>query len=65
MEKGFLNFAQKSLSSILHIQISAINSSLFCGCSMVYKPLAGIMLAHEIFNKQAQIIAMRVYRIVN
>ncbi len=62
--KGFLSFAQKTLSPILPIHISARNSSLFYGCSMVYKPLAGMMLAHEIFNKNAQTISMRVGEII-
>lgn len=62
--KGFLNFAQKTQSPILPIHIAARNSSLFYGCSMVYKPLAGMMLAHEIFNKNEQTIAMRVGKMI-
>ncbi|MFT7234704.1 MAG: putative hemolysin [Methylophagaceae bacterium] len=62
--KGFLNFAQKTLSPILPIHISARNSPLFYGCSMVYKPLAGMMLAHEIFNKHEKTIPMRVGKLL-
>ncbi len=62
--KGFLNFAQKTRSPILPVYISARNSSLFYGCSMVYKPLAGMMLAHEIFNKQEKTISMRVGKLI-
>ena len=58
--KGFLIFAQKSGAPILPIHISARNSSLFYGCSMVYKPLAGMMLAHEIFNKHEKTIRLKV-----
>lgn len=62
--KGFFNFAQKTLSPILPIHITARNSSLFYGCSMVYKPLAGMMLAHEIFNKYEKTIPMRVGKLL-
>jgi len=62
--KGFLNFAQKTRSPILPVYISARNSSLFYGCSMVYKPMAAMMLAHEIFNKQEKTISMRVGKMI-
>ena len=57
---GFLNFAKKTNSPILPIYVDARNSSLFYSSSMVYKPLAGMLLAHEIFNKKSQTISMRV-----
>lgn len=57
---GFLNFAKKTQSPILPIYIEARNSSLFYSASMVYKPLSGMMLAHEMFNKNSKTIAMRV-----
>ncbi len=41
---------------ILPIFVDARNSSLFYSRSMVYKPLAGMLLAHEIFNENAQTI---------
>jgi len=62
--KGFLNFAQMSAAPILPIHISARNSSLFYGCSMVYKPLAGMMLAHEIFNKHEKTIRLKVGKLL-
>ena len=62
--KGFLNFAQISAAPILPIHISARNSSLFYGCSMVYKPLAGMMLAHEIFNKHEKTIRLKVGKLL-
>jgi putative hemolysin len=62
--KGFLKFAQKTLSPILPIHISARNSSLFYGCSMVYKPLSGMLLAHEIFNKNKKTIQMQVGKLL-
>lgn len=57
---GFLNFAKKTSAPILPIFIGARNSSLFYSASMVYKPLSGMMLAHEMFNKNSKNIMMRV-----
>lgn len=57
---GFLNFAKKTQSPILPIYVEARNSSLFYSASMVYKPLSGMMLAHEMFNKNSKTISMRV-----
>jgi len=57
---GFLSFAKKTNSPILPIYVNARNSSLFYSSSMVYKPLAGMLLAHEIFNKTSKTISMRV-----
>jgi putative hemolysin len=57
---GFLNFAKKTNAPILPVYIGARNSSLFYSASMVYKPLSGMMLAHEMFNKNSKSIFMRV-----
>jgi putative hemolysin len=57
---GFLNFAKKTNAPILPIYVGARNSSLFYSASMVYKPLSGMMLAHEMFNKNSKNITMRV-----
>lgn len=57
---GFLHFAKKTNSPILPIFVDARNSSLFYSSSMVYKPLAGMLLAHEVFNKQSQTITLKV-----
>jgi len=57
---GFLTFAKKSNAPILPIYVDARNSPLFYSSSMVYKPLAGILLAHEIFNKHSKTISMQV-----
>ncbi len=53
---GFLNFAKKTNSPILPVFVGARNSSLFYSASMVYKPLSGMMLAREMFNKNAKTI---------
>jgi putative hemolysin len=57
---GFLSFAKKTNSPVLPIYVGAKNSPLFYSCSMVFKPLAGMMLAHEMFNKTNKTINMRV-----
>ncbi len=57
---GFLTFAKKTNAPVLPIHVGAKNSPLFYSCSMVYKPLAGMMLAHEMFNKSYKTINMRV-----
>jgi len=57
---GFLHFAKKTNSPILPIYVDARNSSLFYSSSMFYKPLAAMLLAHEIFNKKSQTITLRV-----
>lgn len=57
---GFLHFAKKTNSPILPIYVDARNSSLFYSSSIIYKPLAGMLLAHEIFNKNSQTITLRV-----
>lgn len=57
---GFLNFAKKTNAPILPVYVGARNSSLFYSASMVYKPLSGMMLAHEMFNKTSKNITMRV-----
>ncbi|AFJ03578.1 Putative hemolysin [Methylophaga frappieri] len=55
---GFLNFAKKTGAPILPVFVGARNSSLFYSASMVYKPLSGMMLAHEMFNKNSKTISM-------
>ncbi|MFT7414762.1 MAG: putative hemolysin [Methylophagaceae bacterium] len=57
---GFLHFAKKTNAPVLPIYVDARNSSLFYSSSMVYKPLAAMLLAHEIFNKKSQTITLRV-----
>ncbi len=51
---GFLKLAQKSRSPILPIYIKAGNSALFYAASMLYKPLATLLLVQEMFNKKNQ-----------
>tara|TARA_R110002074_G_scaffold145034_2_gene293535 strand:- start:168680 stop:170392 length:1713 start_codon:yes stop_codon:yes gene_type:complete len=57
---GFLSFAKKTNAPILPIYAAARNSSLFYSSSMIYKPLSGMLLAHEMFNKNSKTIMFRI-----
>lgn len=49
---GFLRIAKKANCPILPIFIKAKNSSLFYGTSMIYKPLASLLLVKEMFKQR-------------
>lgn len=59
-QAGFLHFARKTQAPILPIFISAKNSLLFYSASMIFKPLATALLAHEMFNKHSAEIKFRI-----
>lgn len=45
---------------ILPIYIDGRNSAMFYGASMIYKPLATMLLVQEMFNQKHKNIAMRI-----
>ncbi|BBN80926.1 acyltransferase [Pseudoalteromonas sp. A25] len=49
---GFLRMAKKANCPILPIHIKAKNSPLFYGTSMIYKPLASLLLVKEMFKQR-------------
>ncbi|NUZ11327.1 lysophospholipid acyltransferase family protein [Pseudoalteromonas sp. McH1-7] len=49
---GFLRMAKKANCPILPIFIKAKNSPLFYGTSMIYKPLASLLLVKEMFKQR-------------
>ncbi|MBB1478328.1 lysophospholipid acyltransferase family protein [Pseudoalteromonas sp. SG41-2] len=49
---GFLRIAKKANAPILPIFIKAKNSPLFYGTSMIYKPLASLLLVKEMFKQR-------------
>ncbi|WP_024607283.1 lysophospholipid acyltransferase family protein [Pseudoalteromonas sp. TAB23] len=49
---GFLRMAKKANCPILPIYIKAKNSPLFYGTSMIYKPLASLLLVAEMFKQR-------------
>lgn len=61
---GFLHFARKSGAPLLPVHIDARNSLLFYGASMLFKPFATLLLAHEMFNKRSAEIRLRVGEVI-
>ncbi|WP_372625615.1 GNAT family N-acyltransferase [Arsukibacterium sp.] len=57
---GFLRFASSAKAPILPIYIDGRNSALFYGASMLYKPLATMLLVQEMFKQQRKNISMRI-----
>ena len=57
---GFLRIAKQAKSSILPIFIDAKNSPLFYGVSMIYKPLATMLLVKEMFRQRQKHLPMRI-----
>ncbi|MBV2129431.1 GNAT family N-acyltransferase [Arsukibacterium indicum] len=57
---GFLRFATGAKAPILPIYIDGRNSALFYGASMLYKPLATMLLVQEMFKQQRKNITMRI-----
>lgn len=57
---GFLRFASNAKAPILPIYINGRNSALFYGASMLYKPLATMLLVKEMFKQQRKKLEMRI-----
>src|SRR5690606_38051102 len=57
---GFLRFASNAKAPILPIYIDVRNSALFYGASMLYKPLATMLLGHEMFKQQRKKLERRI-----
>ncbi|KUM54369.1 GNAT family N-acyltransferase [Rheinheimera sp. EpRS3] len=57
---GFLRFASNAKAPILPIFIDGRNSALFYGASMLYKPLATMLLVKEMFKQQRKKLEMRI-----
>lgn len=63
-KSGFLHFAKKTNAPILPIFVKARNSWLFYFISMIYKPLASLLLVHEMFNKQNKHIQIKIGELI-
>jgi putative hemolysin len=59
-QTGFIKLAKKNRCTILPIHIKAKNSALFYSLSMLYKPLATMLLFKEMFNKNNQKIDFKI-----
>lgn len=63
-QAGFLKLAKRSQSPLLPIRLEAHNSALFYTASMVYKPLATLLLVKEMFRQQRKHISCRIGEII-
>ncbi|NLY04274.1 MAG: lysophospholipid acyltransferase family protein [Campylobacter sp.] len=61
---GFLKFAKKRSVPIVPIHINAKNSPLFYIVSLIHKPLGGLLLGREIFNKKGKSLSIKVGEII-
>lgn len=57
---GFLRLAGQTQSPIVPVHIDGRNSALFYGASMLYKPLATLLLVKEMFGQHQKSIALRI-----
>ncbi|WP_166839009.1 GNAT family N-acyltransferase [Rheinheimera pleomorphica] len=57
---GFLRFAGNAKAPILPVFIDGRNSALFYGASMLYKPLATMLLVQEMFKQQRKKLEIRI-----
>jgi putative hemolysin len=63
-KSGFMQFARRTCSPLLPIYIDARNSPLFYGVSMLYKPIAALLLVQEMFMQRSNTIAFRVGELI-
>ncbi|MBW9256173.1 MAG: lysophospholipid acyltransferase family protein [Candidatus Thiodiazotropha sp. (ex. Lucinisca nassula)] len=63
-KSGFMQFARRTSSPLLPIYIDARNSPLFYGVSMLYKPIAALLLVQEMFMQRSNTIAFRVGELI-
>ena len=61
---GFLRMARKANAPILPIFIDAKNSPVFYGVSMVYKPLATLLLVKEMFKQRKNHFPIRIGQLI-
>lgn len=57
---GFLRLAGQTQSPIVPIHIDGRNSALFYGASLLYKPLATLLLVKEMFGQHQKSIDLRI-----
>lgn len=59
-KSGFMKFAIRTQSPVLPIYIKARNSALFYGASWLYRPLATMLLAKEMFSARNSVVEFTV-----
>lgn len=63
-QSGFLRIAKQTGSAILPVFIDAKNSTLFYSLSMLYKPLASMLLITEMFKQQRKHLPIRIGELI-
>ncbi|KXI27490.1 GNAT family N-acyltransferase [Paraglaciecola hydrolytica] len=63
-QSGFLRIAKQTKSAILPVYIDAKNSTLFYSLSMLYKPLASMLLVTEMFKQQRKHLPIRIGELI-
>lgn len=63
-KSGFAKFAKRTQSPVLPIYIHARNSALFYAASWIYRPMATVLLAHEMFTAKNSVIEFTVGEMV-
>ncbi|WP_341503053.1 GNAT family N-acyltransferase [Gallaecimonas sp. GXIMD4217] len=61
---GFLRLAKQSRAPVLPILVQARNSALFYGTSMLYKPLATVLLVREMFAQRHKQATLRIGELI-
>lgn len=63
-QSGFLRLARATKSPVLPVFIDGKNSPMFYGLSMIYKPLATMMLVKEMFKQRKKHLPMRIGELI-
>jgi putative hemolysin len=63
-KNGFLRIAKRAKTPVLPVFIDAKNSPLFYAISMIYKPLATLMLVTEMFKQKRSHLPIRIGEII-
>ena len=63
-QSGFLRIAKKAQAPILPLLIEAKNSPTFYGASMLYKPLATLLIIREMFKKERRHFPIRIGELI-
>lgn len=62
---GFLKMAKATNSPLLPMYVDAKNSAAFYGASMIYKPLASLMLVKEMFKQAKRTMPVRIGQLIS
>lgn len=63
-QSGFVHFARKTNTPLLPIHLNSKNSALFYSLSLIYRPIGGLMLVHEMFRKHAEDLPIRIGELI-